>query len=254
MIPTYAVIPTANRPEVCFDAVDSIWDQVDGVVVIDSGFDKPVPSAPTTYSLLQWSRSDPFNPFQAPAPTTYSLLQWSRSDPFNLSQAWNMGITMAKTMAGNWYYPHESSWYYPHESSYQWNVAVINDDTIVPPGWVETISTRMRYHGAAAACSGSPTGKELMHVHPRPVDLRTRLSGWAFMLAGEKAIMADERLVWWFGDDDLDWRCRLAGGTLVIPGLPVENRFPNGQHTPERQEQAGRDRATFESIWGMAPW
>ena len=80
------------------------------------------------------------------------------------------------------------------------------------------------------------------------------MTGWAFMLAGEKGITADERLVWWFGDDDLDWKSRQAGGTLRIPGYPVQNRFPNGQHTGEREEQASRDRATFESIWGRAPW
>ncbi len=217
MIPTYAVIPTYNRPEICLDAIASIRDQVDELLVIDSGLDQPMPSDPARYFLLRWYRPD----------------------PFNLSQAWNKGITMARIWS---------------PGTGQWNVAIFNDDVIVPPGWVEACSAAMRRVGAAAVCSDSPTGHEILHTRPGPVDLRTRLKGWAFMLRGEAGIAADERLAWWFGDDDLDWKSRQAGGTLVIPGYPVENRFPNGLMTPQRQEQANRDGETFQSIWTMRPW
>jgi hypothetical protein len=63
-------------------------------------------------------------------------------------------------------------------------------------------------------------------------------------------------MAWWFSDDDLDWTARERGGALLVPGIPVEHRCPNGSmyERPELQEQAGRDRETFACKWGRTPW
>jgi hypothetical protein len=63
-------------------------------------------------------------------------------------------------------------------------------------------------------------------------------------------------MAWWYGDDDLDWEAREKGGALLVPGIPVEHRDPNGamRDRPELHAQAGRDRATFKAKWGRTPW
>jgi hypothetical protein len=216
----YAVIPTANRPEVCLQAVESIKDQVDVVHIIDNGTEGRLTSDDLPDNCL--------------------LVLLDREGlPPNLSKFWNIGLGLAAMMAND---------------SGQWNVAIVNDDAIVPPGWMEAVTTRMREAGAAAGCSGSPQWREILHTRAEPVDLRTRMQGWAFVLAGEKGVRANEALEWWFGDDHLDWVSRQLGGTLMIPGFPVVNQFPNGQMTPELQEQANRDAETFKAYWGERPW
>ena len=43
MIPRYAVIPTANRPQVALQAIGAIAPQVDTVYIIDNGDNEPMP-------------------------------------------------------------------------------------------------------------------------------------------------------------------------------------------------------------------
>jgi hypothetical protein len=227
MIRTYAVIATANRPEVCLQAIESLRPQVDDIYVIDNGNGKRIEVK---------DLADCFVVF----------LDWKK--PLNLSKFWNIGLNLVASIAIS------NRLINFREMDTQWNVAIINDDAIVPLGWVEAVGTRMRKNGAAAACSGSPTENSFIHTEPGPVSLHTRMQGWAFMLAGEKGLRFDEDLVWWFQDDDMDWRSRQAGGMLMIPGYPVVNRFPNGQMTPDLQAQTALDRKTFEAKWGMSPW
>ena len=69
--------------------------------------------------------------------------------------------------------------------------------------------------------------------------------------------MAQGDLRWWFGDDDMDWRCRQAGGTMRVPYQQVVHHDPDGStnRDPALQVQAGLDRATFTEKWGgLAPW
>lgn len=219
-IPTYAVIPTANRPDVALDAIDSIIDQVDDIFVIDNGMRMEMPSS------------------GGHREGHYFTTFW-RPDPFSLYRIWNFGIRLARNRA-------------PEGRPY--NIAVINDDAIVPPGWVETVSGIMRTVGAAAGCSGLELVAPIIHSKAEPVSLFTRMTGWAFILQGESGLEANERYTWWFGDDDLDWRARQAGGMVRIPGLRVENRFENGQMTPELQAAAHLDGLTFKQIWGQMPW
>ncbi|HEX9834556.1 MAG TPA: hypothetical protein VGA66_16010, partial [Mycobacterium sp.] len=66
----------------------------------------------------------------------------------------------------------------------------------------------------------------------------------------------DESMAWWYSDDSLDWEAREQGGALLVPGIAVEHRCPNGSmyERPELQEQAGLDRETFRKKWGRTPW
>jgi hypothetical protein len=160
--------------------------------------------------------------------------------PVNLSYLWNLGIEAAKIAS----------------EGPKWDVAIINDDAIVPDGWFQAVSDAMREHGAAAACGRTNPHVQHMIIHheAKPVNLFTRMSGHAFILAGEKGARANEQLKWWFGDDHLDWLSRKLGGVAVVPGFEVRHMAENGQVTPELQEQIAKDAAAFVAYWGMRPW
>ena len=223
-IPTYAIILTHNRPELLDRCVRAIAPQVNRVVVVDNASDPP--AAPpivedeTGAQTALWVISEP-------------------EQPPNLSKLWNQAFDLIV------------EWQSPVE---QWNLIVLCDDADVPAGWVTPLVTAMREHKAAAAYT-KPSAHLALKVQPDR-DIWNRLPGWAFALAGEKGLRADERLRWWWCDTHLDWLARAAGGMLVVPGPWVansrDNEYTNAK--PELMEQAGRDGETFAQIWGWRPW
>ena len=74
------------------------------------------------------------------------------------------------------------------------------------------------------------------------------------MFKVERLDLANEDLRWWYGDNDIDMKARRLGGTLILPGPVPSNRLANQSTTGILAEQAGKDRATFESIYGPVPW
>ena len=218
-----AVIPTRNRHDMLADCINSIVDQVDRVIVIDNQSAPPI---------------DP-EPWHGRVGVVSVPI-----DPPNISTLWNVGLALADAGA------------HQHGADV-WDIAVLNSDVVVPAGWVHTLSTAMRATSAVLAYPDQHAGAEqLLHTKAEPVDLRQRITGFAYMLRGETGLRADESMAWWFGDDDLDWRAREQGGALLVPGIPVEHRCPNGSmyERPELGEQAGRDRETFARKWGRTPW
>lgn len=220
----FAVIATANRPDILSTAIATITDQVDEIYVIDNGLLWPVPA----------------EEFHGNNDKIY-IARVDMSDGLNLSKLWNIGLELAASQV---------------EPGEGYEVAVINDDAIVPEGWFDAVVKTMRECGAAAGCS-DPDGRltvPMLHLEAGPVGLQTRMCGWAHVHAGEKGLRYDENLKFWFGDDDMDWQAREAGGMVMIPGFPVVNQLPNGQMTPELHHQAGLDRETFGRKWMRTPW
>lgn len=221
----FAVILTHNRPQLLVDCVAAIHTQVDMTLVIDNASDPPVdrgtlPAASAGHAVA---------------------VRYVPDQPPNLAKLWNLGLDVAANMAvGD-----------------PWWVAVLCDDAIVPPGWVDAVTAAMEQTGAAAGCS-NPWG----HDHPPQVktepdsDIMGRMPGWAFILNGTKGLRADETMHWWWLDGTLDWAARGAGGMVMIGGYPVPNVQPNHYTNtkPELAEQAGRDREAFIARWGWAPW
>jgi GT2 family glycosyltransferase len=157
----------------------------------------------------------------------------------NISRWWNMGIdaVAAKGLG-------------------EWNVLVVNDDVIVPSNFVQILSDNMRSCSAAISFPNQHDNHRMLWRDPEPVNLFWRLTGYCFMMRGEIGLRLDESLVWWYGDDDLDWRARANGGSYLVPGCSVEHRAPNGSMLgrPDLHVQAGKDRETFIRKWGQAPW
>lgn len=218
-----AVIPARDRHDMLHDCIESVIDQVDRVIVIDNLSQPPV---------------DP-DPWHGKVGVVSLPI-----DPPNISTLWNVGLSLADAQA------HRAE-------AEQWDIAVLNSDVVVPAGWVMSLSMAMRSATAVLAYPDQHGGRDVvLHTKAEPVDLRQRITGYAYMLRGEAGLRLDESMAWWFSDDDLDWTAREQGGALLVPGIPVEHRAPNisTHERPELLEQTGRDRATFARKWGRTPW
>lgn len=223
MIQRFSMVLTHNRPELLKQCVAAIREQSDFTFVIDNASDPPVTLAnfPDQVNILTLIR-DP-------------------EQPPNLSRLWNIGFDKIEDLV----------------AAPQWNVAVLCDDVVVPDGWYETVATGMRIHGATAASTHQ------WYEVPTPIlknapdnDLTNRMCGWAFMVAGEKNLRADEDLHWWWCDTDMDWQARNNGGMVIVPGPVVKNIHPNDwtYRVPGLAEQTGTDGQTFARKWGSRPW
>ncbi|MFJ8049822.1 glycosyltransferase family 2 protein [Streptomyces luteogriseus] len=218
-----AVIPTRDRHDLLTECVGSVVDQVDSVLIVDNLSDPPV-------EVDQWHGK--VGVVRLPV------------DPPNISTFWNTGIALADAAA------HRAG-------AEQWDIAVLNSDVVAPPGWVMSLSMAMRGSPAVLAYPDQHGGSDVvLHTKAEPIDLRQRITGFAYLLRGEAGLRLDESMAWWYSDDDLDWRAREQGGALLVPGLAVDHRCPNGSmyERPELGEQAGRDRVTFAEKWGRTPW
>ncbi|NUS83671.1 MAG: hypothetical protein HOY75_13225 [Streptomyces sp.] len=218
-----AVIPARDRHDLLADCITSIADQVHRIIVIDNQSNPPIDPGP-------WDGKVGV----ATAPI----------DPPNISTLWNIGIALADAAAHS-----------VHAD--RWDIAVLNSDVIAPVGWAKALSDAMRSGPAVLAYPDQHGGRDLiLHTQAEPIDLRQRITGYAYMLRGETGLRLDESMAWWYSDDDLDWRARISGGAVLVPGHPVEHRAPNiSTHArPELLEQTGRDRATFQQKWGRTPW
>lgn len=159
--------------------------------------------------------------------------------PPNISRLWNHGLDHVADVAGDS------------------DVAVVNDDCEVPPGWAVTLTAALQETGAALAYTDrlGRTERVLYKAVPLTTPLES-MTGWAFMLRSSLGYRFDESMAWWWSDTAADHDARLAGGTVAVPGpQPVHHR-PNGLTVadPALTEQAARDRVTFASKYGYSPW
>ena len=211
----FAIIPTNGRP--CFKlCLEAVEGQVNQIVVVEGGPDADLQGVDEGFSFI-------------------------REPELNISKWWNLGLTLCASKAKALSIQH-------------WDAVILNDDVIVPPGWVKAVSDGMRAAGAAAGCSGAPGPHVVVHHQPGPVGLATRMVGYAFILAGEKGVRANEQLRWYFSDDHVDWMARKAGGMAMIPGYPVNHLHPNAQMSGELHATVPEDAARFAAYWGMRPW
>lgn len=212
----YAIIPTHNRPVELKHCIDSIKDQVHELIIIDNASESPVTSdvAPVAHII-------------------YNMAQ-----PPNLSHLWNIGLSYA----------------FAHAQGQPHDVAILNDDAIVPTGWFTELSAGMRRWGTSGVFSRDVYGDINVYTGAETPSVWNRVTGWAFMLRGESVHTFDERFVWWCGDDDMSMRLRINGGLLHVPGFPVENTLANTTTNGLLAEQAAKDMQAFVDKWGVRPW
>lgn len=142
----------------------------------------------------------------------------------------------------------------------RWNVAILNNDLEVPPGFLAQLEGGIRasddnwisypnYHGVEI-----PVGQAVA-TKGEGGDGRT-LSGWAFMIRGESGLRFDEQFQWWYGDSDIQRQAEAAGKNVVcVGGCFCTHLEPNRstQSSPERIAQAVADEAAFAKKWGVDP-
>lgn len=218
-----AVIPTNGRHHLV-GALQSIMPQVDHTIVILHNCWPQV--------VQSFTRTDPV-----------TLVQYDRTPP-NISEMWNIGLDCADRL----------------DPLGGMDVAILNDDVEVPPGWFDTVTKGMRDSGAIAGSSDQfgfsipDWGKGgILHKDAEPIDVRLRMSGFAFILDADVGMRLDEQFRWWYGDDDLEWRARELGGVVKVAGWPVVHHAPGQSTVGELAAIAGEDRDRFQAKWGRTP-
>lgn len=219
---SYAIVLTHQRPELLQQCVAAIAPQVDRVHVVDNASDPPM-----RRMVSNW-------------PGNMVMFE-DATQPPNLAKLWNGQIDLIERIERV-------------KGSETWEVAFLCDDSIVPLGWFSIVAGGIRAHGAAAGSTGALEPRQDFLLHQRTdANVWTRMCGWAFMLAGEKGLRANEDLHWWYQDSDLDMEARSRGGTIICPGLNVPNTLP-GHWTnakPHLGSRAGLDRQAFVAKWGF---
>lgn len=216
---TWAVIPSRSRPEQLGNLITTLTtENISDIVVVDNG-----------YEGEQWWRD---------------LVHVVHCDeqPPNLSRMWNMGLDRIA---------HERRYL----SNAVYNVAFFNDDTVLPSGWLAAVVDALRTYNVVAA-SSDPSGRLREPIVKRLPDRNPvmRMCPWAFIIRAEFGLRADEELRWWWGDTDMDFQARVAGGVVIIPGYTTKNTLANTTTVGELAKQAGRDGKAFARKWGFRPW
>lgn len=224
-VPRFAVVPTHNRPERLAALVESLAPQCNEIVVLDNASDPPV-DREDLFALAMKHGAD------------LTVLRDPEQPP-NLSRFWNVLFDRCAEHARLVNFP-------------AWDVAVFNDDAIVPAGWYDICSTVLRGHDkAAVAHTGSvPIHRhELLDAYPYPRE--KRMCPWAFVVKGELGLRSDESLRWWYFDDDFCRQAIDAGGVLAAPGPLVINAHAvkSTAESGVLSEQAEKDRVAFEAKW-----
>ena len=222
MIPTWAVVPTKTRGELVRQLIRSLYGQVWGVVVVDNN------DAPDWVDENEFGLDIVVENVHRPG------------YPPNLSALLNAGISLLDS---------------PRAPA-EWNVALLNDDVICPPGWVKSLSDAMRATTAVMAYTDRMGRTEPTLYTTPPPNQAHAATVWACVLRGELHIRMDETMKWWYSDNDLDNTCRRMGGVLAVPGEIPRHLHPSEQTVAsvELSRQAHLDAETFNRKWGGVTW
>lgn len=237
---TYAVIPTHNRPKELLNLLCTISSDVH-ILVIDN-------SSSPAVTEIGW-----------PLDFLGRRLQVIRDEeqPPNLSRLWNVGIDWAHRLTIAEVEPDGR----PAE---EWAVAILNDDVLLPPGFLGVMAAALDRHGVDIAFPGPYMTTDHVNRRKGPVPLAHRMAGWCFVVRGSSGLRADERLRWWCGDDDLEQQALQCGrGTVGVaqrtfntghPDTDLRHLHPDESTVGVLREQTNADMAAFVRKWGFRPW
>lgn len=223
MTHTFAVVPSRDRDDCLRECIASLDPQTDGVVVINNG---------------DPARAD----WITKTPGVLVVIQDGQQPP-NLSNLLNQGIEQVETLA-------------KVSELTAWNVALLNDDAEVPPGWVDLLGSAMR-DSAAAAAYVDRVGRAGRHLsRTPPADASQLMTCWACLVRGELGLRWDEDLRWWFGDNLFDLACRKSGGVVAVGGALPLHKHPSAatMASVELSEQARRDEQTYRAKIQQGGW
>lgn len=214
----FVVIPVHNRIAMLKDLLDVIQHHPSHVILIDNNSTPPL----TEDTSL----------------CTRATIR--RFTTRNIQAMWNEGWKIAAD-----------------EAKGPYAIAFLNSDAMARPATLikmtEALDTLNASVVSADHCNVAQRNF-IRKTAPGPVPWAHVMSGYGFVVRGELETRFDEQFVWWYGDNDFDWRARLEfGGSVVLGDAQISNRDPDGaqREYPELYEQTERDRATFINKWGM---
>lgn len=180
----------------------------------------PTGSRPVEYqSVYDWCINKGVVPITIATSTqaiAYAKKVALAGEGLNISRWWNVGINYALKQGDAEI------------------ILVLNDDVSLPEGWLESIVEAIRAGYTGASTDRAPG--------------RNTIAGYAFGLDAKAKVRADEQLVWWYGDDDIQRQCEQLGGWGFIPNDGVGNKY--GDSSYERFEhQIQLDRVYYEKKW-----
>lgn len=224
-VPTYVVIPMKNRMDLTRTLLKQIRDQggYEKVLLFDNGSNK---ATKNELSCLP----DDVEVFDA--------------DGWNIHQMWNAGIEWALSR------------------SWPVNVAVLNNDIEIGPGFLEGLGSALRSDPLLAAVSPNYDGRQgegvqyVSEICAGRYDGTGGLAGFAFMLKGEAGYRFPEDLQWHYGDNDMMAAILTAGSKAGIVYDTTCTHVDGGSQTgrwddPEMAEILAADRDTFRARWGL---
>lgn len=138
------------------------------------------------------------------------------TEVFNIQHWWNLGIDLATAQGAT-------------------TIAILNDDATLPDDWYDLMEEALQTYSGA---SGMRYGTSF------------KISGYAFALRASDGIRADERFVWWYGDDDIEMQCRKAYGFAILGDIQVGNKYANTSK-PKMLRQIRKDSQAFTLKWGI---
>jgi hypothetical protein len=225
LAPRYALIATHNRPALLLALVSSLSTQTDYIVVLDNASEPPV---------------DRLALAEAAKPAEIAFIKDPEQPP-HLSRFWNELLGYAARAADEY-----------EQKTY--DVAIFNDDAIVPAGWFDICSKALREHETAVvAHTGTVPVHRASLLAAYPYPRNERMTPWAFVVKGEAGIRADESMRWFCFDDDFNRQAIDAGGVLATPGPLVVNTLANTNTVGPLVDQAHKDLETFAVKWGGTP-
>lgn len=232
----YAVIPTHNRHDDLAELLDSIPADVH-VLVIDNASTPPVAERQ-------------FNDAERVMDIDYVR---DEEQPPNLSRLWNIGLDWAARRFDP--IPECRA-----QRIDDYAVAILNDDVLLPPGFLNLMARELEAHKTDIAFPGRVGERCHVNNSHMPPGVHMRMTGWCFVVRGSSGLRADERLRWWCGDDDLERSAAMHGRGVVRVGLTAEqakgllHKYPDQSTAGVLREQTARDMATFVTKWGCRPW
>lgn len=218
----WAVIPSGFRIKELTNLVETLDEDGVHIVVIDTGYESHALSA-----LADTCQSSTF------------IVLPDRKEPKNISRWWNLGLKAVAARQELWA---------PGE---EYVVAVLNDDIVIKNGFVHELANGIFRHDVVLAY---PDVFGLQFDQDFHIPSAWRMSGYAFALRGTAEIFADESLVWWGGDNDIEWQAFAKGGTVLVASATCSHLYPSQSTVGALAEQAGRDRETFRAKWGRYAW
>jgi hypothetical protein len=225
--PTWAVVPSRGHIMTGFlELARSLRGQADGICLIDNN-DKRV-----GVELEEEAARAGF-------PGAHLLHLHMPGQPPHLYRMYNAGMDAVSQVV---------------HSDRQWNVLLLNDDVVCPPGWAVSLERALRSGQPGSLAYTDRLGRaELLRMTAPPANFMETATLWAAMVKGEEGLRYDEQFRWWYGDNDFDLRCRLdADGTIAVPGPMPDHRLA-GNATSESVELSTianqHDAPAFNAKW-----